>query len=233
MWHVYLDFTNEGEVFYVGKGIDRRCRLIKRNWLHQIISEEEGFNRAIVFESENEEDCLDLEIQLIKEYHTFYLDPLRSDNACNFTLGGEGVSGYKHTPQALEKLRKLAKQQLHNGTHPGLTGGPMALKNKQLIKRGLFVFQNKKLAHQRTQKRINNGTHNFQGDGSFQTELNNKRVNNGSHHFLGKTNPCFNQWLNRSKEERRKLLSERNKKRYAKWRKANGRPPRPDDWKYL
>lgn len=141
MFYSYLDFTNDGEVFYVGKGNHSRCLSQNRNWLHQIISEEEGFNRAIVFESENEQECFDKEIELIEEYHTFFLDPLRSDNACNFTLGGEGPSGYKHTIETIEYLSQInarnAKLLLTENRHP-LQG-----------KRG----------SQLQQKRIENGTH--------------------------------------------------------------------------
>lgn len=89
----YIDFTDDDEVFYVGKGNEGRCLNPYHNWLHEIVREEEGFNRAIVFESENEQECFDKEIELIAEYHTFFLDPLRSENACNFTLGGDGTSG--------------------------------------------------------------------------------------------------------------------------------------------
>lgn len=45
IYYSYVDFTNDGEVFYVGKGNNVRCLDQNRNWLHTIISEKEGFNR--------------------------------------------------------------------------------------------------------------------------------------------------------------------------------------------
>lgn len=102
---VYLDFTNDGEVFYVGKGNEKRCLKQKRNWLHQFVCDEEGFNRAIVFESENEQECFDKEIELIKEYCTFWRYSKCSDNACNFTKGGNGITGWKHSIDSLVKMK--------------------------------------------------------------------------------------------------------------------------------
>lgn len=119
MFFVYLDFTNNGEVFYVGKGNESRCLNSKRNERHQIISKEEEFNRAVVFESENEQKCLQKEIELISEYHTWYLDPLRSDNACNFTLGGEGSSGYRHKYTEKQCQQKtITNQKIWAATSP-------------------------------------------------------------------------------------------------------------------
>jgi len=124
-FYVYLDFTNDGEVFYVGKGNESRCLYKKRNWLHSIVCEEEGFNRIIVFESENEQECFDKEIELIKEYHTFFRDSLSSDTASNFTQGGDGQAGLKHseeTKRFLSQLSKITspiqnKIRVENGTH--------------------------------------------------------------------------------------------------------------------
>lgn len=121
MFFVYCDFTDDGEVFYVGKGNKYRCLNTKRNWLHQIVCEEEGFNRAVVFESESEQECFDKEIELIKEYHTFFLDSERSENACNFSKGGEGATGYLHTEED-RKIMSIAssqwvKKQIELGIH--------------------------------------------------------------------------------------------------------------------
>lgn len=100
MFHTYVDWTSE-EVprpFYVGKGNEYRTRNPERNQKHKHVRNKFGHRREIIFSSQDERECLKLEIQLIQEYHTFYLDDCADkDIACNFTKGGDGATGWVPT----------------------------------------------------------------------------------------------------------------------------------------
>lgn len=159
MFYVYLDFNNDGEVFYVGKGLIERCKYKKRNYLHDIVCQEEGFNRAIVFESENEQECFDKEIELIKEYHTFFKDPLRSENACNFALGGGGASGYKHTDESKARMSEILKISMlgnTNGSHRKITP-----ELRQTLSETSSAY---------TQRRLADGTHPWQASTALNSQ---------------------------------------------------------------
>jgi len=127
MFFVYTDETDSGIVFYVGKGNQKRIKHFNRNVKHKNVRNKHGIVRKIVFETETEQEAFDKEIDLIKEFHTFYQDPLSSSFACNLTLGGEGVSGRKpmlgkkHSEETKRKMRKPKpesfKDHLWGNTH--------------------------------------------------------------------------------------------------------------------
>ncbi len=100
VFFVYIDRTLEtlSRVFYVGKGNESRIRERKRNLYWQRVAAKYGHEREVVFATKDERAALDFEIELIAVYKTY-----RFDNAdrwgCNFTRGGDGTSGYKHTPE--------------------------------------------------------------------------------------------------------------------------------------
>lgn len=100
---IYVDYTAE-EVprpFYVGKGNDRRVSDLCRNKLHSAIKNKYGINRQIVFETTDETKAFDKERELIFELKTFIFD---ADSwGANFTRGGEGISGHKHTDESKRK----------------------------------------------------------------------------------------------------------------------------------
>ena len=114
MFYVYqLIDPRTKEVFYIGKGKDRRMFVhvknvkrgidIKKNphkyyKIKQIL--DSGFSDVfydVVFTSENEQECFNKEIELIKEY--------RKDKLTNITDGGEGSAGYKRTEEELYKMK--------------------------------------------------------------------------------------------------------------------------------
>lgn len=92
-FYVYVDFTSLDVPFYVGKGAMSRVKHLPRNKKHANVSNVHGHRREIVFETHNEIDSFDREIELIAQYHTFVCDPLSASTACNFTRGGDGVTG--------------------------------------------------------------------------------------------------------------------------------------------
>lgn len=108
---------NTDEIFYVGKG--RRWRWNEkrsRNKHWSNIVQKYGFDVSIVASDlSNEKACM-LEKFLIQE--------LGLDNLVNYTLGGEGSEGYKHSQETKNKMRgrklteehrkKLSQRKIEN-----------------------------------------------------------------------------------------------------------------------
>lgn len=90
--------------FYVGKGKKSRARDVKKhNKYCQRIVNIYGFKIEYLFENLSEEEAFRKERETIIEYKNLgYCE-------ANFSLGGEGPSGYKHTKEALEKMSKASK----------------------------------------------------------------------------------------------------------------------------
>lgn len=90
MFYVYEDWTTEEipRCFYVGKGLLRRVHDLKRNKKHTNVALKHGLKRVIVEKFVDEKQAFMLEERLIAERSTFM-----TDIGCNFTRGGEGVSG--------------------------------------------------------------------------------------------------------------------------------------------
>lgn len=93
-YYVYIDRTDDGVAFYVGKGQLYRVKNVKRNRKHTHVRETLGHRRDVVFETNDETAAFVHERALITEHHTFIGDPLAGPHACNFTLGGDGTSGH-------------------------------------------------------------------------------------------------------------------------------------------
>lgn len=90
-FYVYVDYReDDGRPFYVGKGLDKRVKLEKRNPLHTNIKNKHGMVRKIVLETRSEQDAFNKEIELIQELKT-HID--FGEGGANLTLGGEGISG--------------------------------------------------------------------------------------------------------------------------------------------
>jgi hypothetical protein len=79
----------------------------RRNPLHTNIKNKHGIIREVVFETHNEQEAFDKEIQLIGELQT-HID--HGNGGANLTLGGEGSSGYKFTEEHREKMSELNKK---------------------------------------------------------------------------------------------------------------------------
>jgi hypothetical protein len=106
---VYVDFRgDDGKPFYVGKGTERRVQELKRNVVHSRIKNKHGMFRKTVFETHSEQESLEKEIQLIRELQT-HID--HGNGGANFTLGGEGISGYKHSDEQREKMSETHKKR--------------------------------------------------------------------------------------------------------------------------
>ena len=113
-YYVYTDQTNDGVVFYVGKGQLYRVKAVKRNRKHTHVRESLGFNRTVVFETDDEAIAFTREQTLITEYHTFVGDALAGPYACNFTLGGDGTSGHGPLRAGNPNYRKPKSQTMRD-----------------------------------------------------------------------------------------------------------------------
>lgn len=103
MFYVYLDFTDDGRVFYVGKGSGRRALEYRRNKKHTRIRKTFGCKRKIVFQSLSEEDVFRKETALVEYFNTFTTD-WKTGIACNFTRGGDGARGAIRSEETREKI---------------------------------------------------------------------------------------------------------------------------------
>jgi hypothetical protein len=106
--HIRID---TGQVFYIGKGKPRRVRQTSNrnpHW-HRIVKKSGGYNARIAACGLSENDALNLEVSMIAAYRTANI------KLCNMTNGGDGISGYKWQPEAIEKLKlKLKGRMPHN-----------------------------------------------------------------------------------------------------------------------
>lgn len=104
---VYVDWTMEDapRPFYVGKGTLTRVNLKTRNKHHCHISTKYGYRREVIVETVDEAHALQEEVRLIAFYHTFVDDPAYNGIGCNYTIGGDGTSGHRNTPDQIEKWR--------------------------------------------------------------------------------------------------------------------------------
>lgn len=105
----YGEYEFEYEPFYVGKGKNRQWKRISSRSDHfkRIINKikENGLEPIVVKIKENmiEDDSFLLDIELIKAIRR---QESGKGPLVNFTIGGEGSSGYKFSEETLEKRRK-------------------------------------------------------------------------------------------------------------------------------
>ena len=118
-FYVYQLVTNDGEIFYIGKGSGERMfkhikiaksKSINRtknpklyNKISSILNKGGYVIPEILFESDVEEQCLQKEVSLIKE--------IGLDKLCNLTEGGEGTSGYKLSEETKKKMSEAKAKE--------------------------------------------------------------------------------------------------------------------------
>ena len=103
-FYTYLHSTLESKPFYVGKGRKERAwvKSQRSDYWNRVV-EKHGLVIQIVQFWDTEQEAHDHEVQLIAQYRS------EGCQLVNFTDGGEGISGWKHTPEALAKLSVLKK----------------------------------------------------------------------------------------------------------------------------
>ena len=109
MFCVYIFQHKQSHKIYIGKATDfndrmsRHKRSIKypKTYFQRALAKYgmDSFNYFIIEEWESESDCLEAEV--------FWIAFFRSNVSgigYNLTEGGEGSSGYKHTPETIAKI---------------------------------------------------------------------------------------------------------------------------------
>lgn len=99
MWFVYVDRTDDGRPFYVGKGTYRRVHTRERDNAHwKSIAVKHGRQREVVYGTKDEAAAYEFEAHLIALYDTF------NGWGANHTAGGPcGQTGLKRS--AASRLR--------------------------------------------------------------------------------------------------------------------------------
>lgn len=113
MYYVYHHIRNDtGLPFYVGKGKNDRASSKKnrnKHWHH--IVESAGYHYEIVCAGLDEELAFLCESELIDQYRRLgYV-------LANYTNGGEGPSGYKHTEESKEKNERSQTRWVHKSVY--------------------------------------------------------------------------------------------------------------------
>jgi hypothetical protein len=110
MAYVYLHKKDNGSIFYVGKGNNNRAwQETGRNEYWNRIRNKYGLNVVIFKDDMSEKDAFSLEIKLISV--------IGLDNLTNYTLGGEGIYGFKHSEETKSKISESSKGK--SGTNKG------------------------------------------------------------------------------------------------------------------
>jgi hypothetical protein len=104
-YYTYIHIRKDsGQVFYVGKGTGKRAysKHHRNNLWHKIVAKH-GYTVELISEWETEEEAFQDEIRLIEQY--------KNDGfaIANFTLGGDGATGYTHSIKTKNNLSERAK----------------------------------------------------------------------------------------------------------------------------
>ena len=113
MFCTYAHTKQDGTIFYIGKGVEKRAYDTKsRNKHWQNIVAKHGFKTVILANWETEQDAFEHEKVLIACFRDM------GYKLANLTDGGEGNSGYKWTPEQCKTL-----SEAHKGINKGLFAG--------------------------------------------------------------------------------------------------------------
>jgi hypothetical protein len=118
VFYTYSHATPQGQLFYIGKGQGKRAHQLKyRNdkW-KKIVAKYGKPTVQVLADWKTEAEALDHEMFLIQCFKDMGYE------LANLTVGGEGTSGYKHTPEQIEKnrLAKLGSTPWNKGISSGL-----------------------------------------------------------------------------------------------------------------
>lgn len=125
-YYTYIHADPNGDVFYVGKGVDRRVySMHDRSWIwRERFNQLDGITMKIVQRFETEQEAFDSEKQLIEFYKN------KGCDLVNLTEGGKGVNGYKLSPENRAKKRAQMlgyKHEIVTCPHCGESGGKTSM----------------------------------------------------------------------------------------------------------
>jgi hypothetical protein len=113
----YLVYTHSrldtNEVFYIGKGTTKRMKqkCHRSKYWHNIVNKAGGFKATILAGNLTEQEALNFEVLMIAKSKEAGL------KLCNLTKGGDGISGFKHSPEycALQSQRMKNRTPWNKG----------------------------------------------------------------------------------------------------------------------
>ena len=106
IYYVYLHLWENTNYCYIGKGSNDRYKSKKRNDFWKRITEKHGEPlNVFLFKNLDEVCSFKLECSCIKEYE------IKGYTLVNYSKGGEGPSGYRHTYEAKLKISERSKMQ--------------------------------------------------------------------------------------------------------------------------
>lgn len=163
MYCVYIFQHKQNHKIYVGKTKDFSKRLVRhkksmanpKQYFARALAKDglDAFDYFILEKWEAETDCFEAESFWI----AFFSSNL-NDHGYNLTNGGEGSSGYKHTQEAISKMRTI-------NTGPG---------NPRFGKR--HTEQSRKLMSKRTHERKDTNSKNNSGEQNPNSKLSKSQV---------------------------------------------------------
>jgi hypothetical protein len=107
----YVHARPDGSVFYVGKGKEKRANTLSgRTFHHSNVVKKYGAENILVgfMECSTEKTALELEIGLIKCFRRSGV------HIVNITSGGEGVSGFKHSQETIERIAAKNRNRVYS-----------------------------------------------------------------------------------------------------------------------
>lgn len=114
MFYIYIFQNKLNHKIYVGKTGNFVARVNKhkreskfpQTYFHKAVAKYglKGFNYFTIEQWYDEKDCLEAE-----QFWIQYLNTRNSNLGYNLTNGGDGSSGYKHTPEAIAKMKIINK----------------------------------------------------------------------------------------------------------------------------
>lgn len=109
--------VSDGKIFYIGKGKDRRAwSFNKRSVQWRKVKNKHGVDVSIIARWPTEQEAFDHEVLLIAAFRGLGYE------LCNHTDGGDGASGWRHSPETIAKIAasntglKRDKEQYERGT---------------------------------------------------------------------------------------------------------------------
>jgi hypothetical protein len=109
-FYTYAHYRNDtNELFYIGKGTEKRAwKRADRSELWSRITKKHGRTVQILAYWDTEQEAFDHEKLLISCFRDM------GKNLINFTDGGDGISGYRHTDETRKKLSENGKKLYSN-----------------------------------------------------------------------------------------------------------------------
>ncbi len=138
IYYIYLLINSlDEQVFYVGKGFERRMYWHKshalkgshhnkhlQNKIRKLLQEGGKIIYQKIFESEDEKLVFEWERETIKK--------IGFENLCNLTEGGEGSSGFLHSADSIQKMKRIAASRNWIGDkNPNFGGGNWSKESKR------------------------------------------------------------------------------------------------------